>query len=101
MARLSKDIPLVLINILQAVDYSKITDAHYDAWMKLIKENIGKHLKLKTKQIGYFDYNFPLRGDFCDLINQYDFNISPLKIGIAMPLVKKWANENLPLKYTI
>ena len=74
MAMLSNDVPGFLIDILHSVDYSKITDRHYDDWVKIIKDNIGKHLKLKTNHSSLVEYYFPIRSDLCVLINQYDFN---------------------------
>jgi hypothetical protein len=36
--------------------------------------------------------------DFCDLINGYDFKSMPIAKQMAMvPLIKRWANANLPL----
>ena len=98
MARLSSDIPQFLIVILSSVDYSKINTGHYDAWMKIIKENIGNHLKKKKEPAILLEYNFPIRQDFCDLINGYDFNSLPIYKQLAlMPLIKIWANNNLPM----
>jgi adenine-specific DNA methylase len=98
MIKLANDIPHFLIEMLKNVDYGKITDAHYDAWIKAIKENIGKHLKHKSKSAILFLYDFSIRQDFCDLINGYDFKSMPIAKQMAMvPLIKRWANANLPL----
>jgi len=99
MVKLSKDVPKFIIEMLQDVDYTRITEAHYDDWMRIIKENIGKHLRLKSKQSALVEYYFPIRQDFCDLINRYDFSsLSFKKQMVIIPLAKKWAMENLPLK---
>ena len=99
MVRISIDVPQFIIEILSAVDYSRITDAHYNEWIKIIKANIGKHLKLKARQLGFIELDYPIRQDFCDLINRYDFSsINPLKQAIIVPLAMRWARENLPLK---
>jgi len=97
MVKIAKDIPQFMIDILGNVDYTKITDAHYEEWLKIIKSNIGKHLKLKVKSCGFMLLNFPIRQDFCDEINKYDFrSMSIKKQLVVIPLVKKWANKNLP-----
>jgi len=85
-------VPQFVLNMLRAVDYSKITDAHYDEWLKIIKENIGKHLKLKAKACNFVVLDFPLRQDFCDEINKYDFSsLSIQKRLTVIPLATKWA----------
>ena len=102
MARLSRGVPQFIIDILGSVDYSRITDAHYDEWMRLIRENIGKHLKLRTKASVLLEYNFPIRQDLCDLINRYDFGSLPLmKQVMITPLVKQWSKANLPMKHRL
>jgi len=98
MIKVSKDVPKFIIEMLSAVDYSKITDAHYDDWIKIIKANIGKHLKMKTKPKVLLTLNYPIRQDLCDLINRYDFSgLTLMKQTTIIPIAKKWANENLPL----
>jgi len=98
MIKIASDVPQFVLQILRAVDYSKITDAHYDEWLKIIKENIGKHLKLKAKACNFIVLDFPIRQDFCDEINKYDFSsLSIQKRLTVIPLATKWANENLPL----
>jgi len=98
MVRISKDVPKFIIDMLSSVDYSRITDVYYNEWIKIIRANIGKHLKLKTKQLGFIELHYPIRQDFCDLINRYDFSgLKPIKQAIVMPLAIRWANENLPL----
>ena len=74
MIKISKDVPKFIIEMLSAVDYSKITDAHYDDWIKIIKLNIGKHLKLKKALKPFVVLNYPIRQDLYDLINRYDFS---------------------------
>jgi hypothetical protein len=97
MVKISKDIPKFIIEMLGAVDYTKITDAHYDEWISIIKQNIGKHLRKKTKPSCFIILNYPIRQDLCDLINDYDFgSLSFTKLVTINPLVKKWATENLP-----
>jgi len=98
-AKLSIDTPKFIMDMLSAVDYARITDAHYIYWTQIIKENIGKHLKKKVKASPLVDVPYPIRQDFCDLINEYDFqSLNLLKQKIAVPLAIKWANENLPLR---
>jgi len=98
LVRISKDVPKFLIDMLSAVDYSRITDAHYNDWMRIIKANIGKHLSLKRRDIGYIELSYPIRQDFCDLINRYDFSsFNFLKQAAIRPFAVIWANENLPL----
>ena len=98
MIKVSKDVPKFIIEMLSVVDYSKITDAHYDDWIKIIKLNIGKHLKLKKTLKPFVVLNYPIRQDLCDLINQYDFSgLTLMKQATIIPIAKKWANENLPL----
>ena len=99
MVKVSKDIPLFIIDMLSVIDYSRITDAQYDEWIKIIKANIGKHLKTRTTPGALIVLDFPIRQDLCDLLNRYDFRSLTLKKQMmAIPLAKKWANENLPLK---
>ena len=101
MSRLNKDIPKFIIEMLDSVDYTQITDEHYDGWIKIIRDNIGKHLKERTKPVSLVEYKFPIREDFCALINHYDFgSLSLMKQATIIPLAKKWANENLPLKHS-
>jgi len=59
--------------LLSAVDYSKITAEHYSKWFDIIKNNIGKHLKKRTKPAQLVELNYPISQALCDLINQYDF----------------------------
>ena len=102
MAKISNDIPPFIVNILSAVDYSRITDAHYDGWMRSIKEHIGKHFKLRKRDYVVIEIAFPIRQDLCDLINKYDFkSLSFVKQAMVVPLVTRWANANLPLKRKI
>ena len=99
MIKLSKDVPQFLIDMLDAVDYSKITASDYAGWMLIIKENIGNHLKLKTSPKPFMLLDYPIRQDLCDLLNGYDFSsLSLMKQATLIPLAKKWANANLPLK---
>ena len=72
MAKISKDVPRFIIEMLDAVDYSKIADAHYNDWIETIKFNIGKHLRLKSKPPSLMLLNYPIRQDFCDLINKQE-----------------------------
>jgi hypothetical protein len=98
MVKIANDIPKFIMDILGKIDYSKLTDAHYDAWIKLVEDNIGKHLRLKRKPCILVNCIYPIRQDFCDIINAYDFNSLPLKKQLmVIPLATKWANENLPL----
>jgi len=98
MARISSDIPPFIMNILSAVDYSRITDSDYDGWLRLIKHNIGNHLKLRRGSCSFIELSYPLRQDLCDLINGYDFrSLSLLKQSLVVPLVLRWCRANLPL----
>ena len=89
-AKLSIDTPKFIMDMLSAVDYARITDAHYIHWTQIIKENIGKHLKKKVKASPLVDVPYPIRQDFCDLINKYDFNQLPkLAKMAAVPAAKQ------------
>jgi hypothetical protein len=84
--------------MLGAVDYSRITDRQYDEWLKIIKENISNHLKKRTSPGLLKLVKYPLRQDFCDVINAYDFNSLPFaKKASATAMARVWANKNLPL----
>jgi len=97
-SKLSIDTPKFITDMLSAVDYSRLTDAHYENWMQIIRANIGSHLKKRTFPSPLVELPYPIRQDFCDLINQYDFqSLNLIKQKIAVPLAIKWANENLPL----
>ena len=102
MARISKDVPRFIIDMLDAVDYSRITDANYNEWIEIIRANIGKHLRLKKNASSLISLDYPIRQDFCDLLNKYDFNsLSFMKQAAIMPIAKRWANENLPLRWKL
>jgi hypothetical protein len=98
VAKISNDVPIFIMDMLYNVDYSRITDADYNKWIHLIKSNIGKHLKLKTKPISFIELDLPIRQDLCDLINRYDFSsIPPLQQAMVRPFAIRWSNKNLPL----
>lgn len=102
MSKVAKDTPIYLLELLRAVDYSKITEAQYNDWKVQIDAHIGKHLKRRLKPAVLVGINIHLRQDFCDLINQYDFSgLSFKKQMMLVPLVKRWAAENLPLLHAI
>ena len=99
MAEIAKDTPKYILVMLDAVDYSKITAEHYKEWQAIIRENIGKHLKKRTKPAQLLTVSYPINQAFCDLINEYDFNSMPFaKQLTAVAMAKHWANKNLPLK---
>lgn len=102
MAKIAQDTPEYILEMLAAVDYNKITEAQYKQWAVIIRDNIGKYIKKRTVKAVLIDMNYPVNPMFCKLINQYDF--SSLAKGLqlaAVPLAKKWANENLPLKWRL
>jgi hypothetical protein len=99
MAKIAKDTPTWLVNMLGSIDFTRITGENYDEWIKLIKTNIGKHLKPRTKAATLIDITYPVRQDLCDLINGYDFNSMKMALKVAAPAaVNYWVKNNLPLK---
>jgi hypothetical protein len=98
MAFIAKDTPIEILEMLSAVNYNQITAEHYNKWLETIKNNIGKHLKKRTKAVQLIELSYPINQVLCDLINQYDFSsLSILKRATVIPLIKVWANKNLPL----
>lgn len=56
MAKIAIDMPQYMLDLLNNVDFDKISSAQYDAWMRLIKDEIGKHLKARKKPVVARDY---------------------------------------------
>ena len=56
----------------------------------MIEGNIGNHLKERTSPPKLRSLPYPIRQDFVDIINKYDFNKLPLGIRIiVIPMAKK------------
>ena len=97
--KIANDTPQYILAMIDAVDYNRITDEQYKNWQTIISENIGKHLKKRTKPAVLIAMNYPIKQELCDLINEYDFKSLPVvKQAIATSAAKLWANANLPLK---
>ncbi|MDR0926560.1 MAG: hypothetical protein LBO69_02195 [Ignavibacteria bacterium] len=98
MSKIAIDTPNYIIRMLGAVDYSSITDTQYNDWLNTIKKNISNHLKKRASPAVLKSVRYPLRQDFCDIINGYDFNSLPFtKKASAIAMARVWANKNLPL----
>lgn len=98
MAMIATDLPKELIEILMAVDYTKITTQQYNEWDRIVRENIGKFLKKRTRPATLANINLPINQKICDTVNEYDFaTLSAIKRIAAMPMIKMWAKSNLPL----
>jgi hypothetical protein len=98
MGKIAIDTPKYITDMLEAVDFSRITDAQYSEWSKIIAEQLGKHIKKRSVLVMTKTLDYPVKQGFLDIINAYDFNTLPkLKQIMAIPLAKNWANNNLPL----
>ncbi len=101
-AKLAIDTPQYMLDLLDAVDYEKITETQYKKWVVIIKNNIGNYIKKRTVAPILIDVPYPINPMFCRLINQYDFNtLSVAKKTATIIAAKKWANKNLPLKNSL
>ncbi|MDR0927212.1 MAG: hypothetical protein LBO69_05540 [Ignavibacteria bacterium] len=102
MAKIASDTPKYITEMLEAVDFEKITQEQYLEWTMLIIGNIGQHIARRTEPVAVTDLEYPIKQGFLDIINQYNFNTLPKTKRLAVvPLAKNWANNNLPLKHKI
>lgn len=99
MVKVAKDTPKWILDIFPKIDFDKIKPEQYKQWEVLIKNNIGKYLKERTKPVQFIEYDIPVKQDFLDIINRYNLNsLNAFYQTIAKSLVLNWIKQNLPLK---
>jgi len=103
MVKIAKDTPPELLEMIAMVDVSKLTDKRItdgakELWELAVKFSIPR--RNKEKKIQTAEINLPAKAQpICNLTAIFDFGkVSKFKRAAAMPFIRKWIADNLPLK---
>jgi len=101
MIKIAKDTPREIYDLILLVDINKISEEQINNWTEQLVGLANKYnIPRRVGRVETISINQPAKVQLIgNLTVYYDFSKIPLfKRKLAMPIIKNWIKQNLPLR---